>query len=217
MSLDLNEVARFFPLLLIGLKTTIIISAISIAGSVIIGILAGLMRVSGNKFLRFTSIVYIEWIRGTPLMQQLLFIYFGLGMIIDISAMFAGVLGLSIFSGAYIAEIVRAGIESIPKGQTEAALSLGMNYMQTMRYIILPQAIRVVLPPVCSQFIYLIKDSSLVSVLSITELTYMSRKIVGVNMAPFEIYLTVGLMYLFITATLSQLIGKLERRLKTNA
>jgi polar amino acid transport system permease protein len=138
-------------------------------------------------------------------------------MIINISAMFAGVLGLSIFSGAYIAEIVRAGIESIPKGQTEAALSLGMNYMQTMKHIILPQAVRVVLPPICSQFISLIKDSSLVSVISITELTYMSRKIIGANMAAFEIYLTVGLMYLFITVTLSQLIRKLERRLKNNA
>ena len=217
MSFNINEVIRYFPLLLLGLKTTLIISAISIVASVIIGTIAGLMRVYSNRFLYYTSTVYIEWIRGTPLMQQLLFVYFGLGMIINISAMFAGVLGLSIFSGAYIAEIVRAGIESIPKEQAEAALSLGMNYMQTMRYIILPQAIRVVLPPICSQFISLIKDSSLVSVLSITELTYMSKKIVGANMAPFEIYLTVGHMYLFITVALSQLIRKLERRLKNNA
>ena len=217
MSFNINEVIRYFPLLLLGLKTTLIISAISIVASVIIGTIAGLMRVSNNRFLYCTSTVYVEWIRGTPLMQQLLFVYFGLGMIINISAMFAGILGLSIFSGAYIAEIVRAGIESIPKEQAEAALSLGMNYMQTMRHIILPQAIRVVLPPICSQFISLIKDSSLVSVLSITELTYMSRKIVGANMAPFEIYLTVGHMYLFITVTLSQLIRKLERRLKNNA
>jgi len=214
---NINEVYRYLPLLLLGLKTTLIISAISIVCSVIVGTIAGLMRVSSNRLLHYTSTVYIEWVRGTPLMQQLLFIYFGLGMIMDISAMFAGVLGLSIFSGAYIAEIVRAGIESIPKGQTQAAYTLGMNYMQTMRHIILPQAVRVVLPPICSQFISLIKDSSLVSVISITELTYMSRKIVGANMAAFEIYLTVGLMYLFITVTLSQLIRKLERRLKNNA
>lgn len=214
MSFDINQVIRYFPLLLQGLKTTLIISSISIAASVIIGTMVSLMRVSSNRFLYYTSTIYIEWIRGTPLMQQLLFIYFGLGMIIDISAMFAGILGLSLFSGAYIAEIIRAGIESVPKGQTEAASSLGMNYRQTMRYIILPQAIRVILPPICSQFISLIKDSSLVSVLSITELTYLSKKIVGATMSPFEIYLTVGLMYTFITLTLSQLIRKLERKLK---
>jgi polar amino acid transport system permease protein len=217
MSFDISEVTRYFPLLLLGLKSTIIISAVSIVVSIIIGTIAGLMRVSDNRFLYYTSTVYIEWIRGTPLMQQLLFVYFGLGMIVNISAMSAAILGLSIFSGAYIAEIVRAGIESIPKGQTEAALSLGMNYTQTMKHIILPQAIRVVLPPICSQFISLIKDSSLVSVLSITELTYMSKKIVAATMSPFEIYLTVGLMYAFITITLSQLIRKLERRLRNNA
>lgn len=217
MSFDINQVIRYFPLLLLGLKSTLIISVISIVVSVIIGTIAGLMRVSSNRFLCCISTVYIELIRGTPLMQQLLFIYFGLGMIIDISAMFAGILGLSIFSGAYIAEIVRAGIESIPKGQTEAALSLGMNNMQTMSRIILPQAFRVVLPAICSQFISLIKDSSIVSVLSITELTYMSKKIVGTTLAPFEVYLTVGLMYAFITITLSLLIRQLERRLKNNA
>lgn len=217
MFFNINQVTRYFPLLLQGLTTTLIISAISIVISIIIGTIAGLMRVSSNRFLYYSSMFYIEWIRGTPLLQQLLFVYFGLGMLIDISAMTAGILGLSIFSGAYIAETVRAGIESIPKRQTEAALSLGMNNMQAMKHIILPQAIRVVLPPICSQFISLIKDSSLVSVLSITELTYMSKKIVGTTMAPFEIYLTVGLMYAFITITLSQLIRKLERRLKNNA
>jgi polar amino acid transport system permease protein len=217
MVFDINEVMRSFPLLLMGLKTTLIISSISIVVSVMVGTIAGLMRVSKNKFLYYTSTVYIECIRGTPLMQQLLFIYFGIGMIINIPAIAAGIISLSIFVGAYIAEIIRAGIESIPKGQTEAALSLGMNYFQIMRYVILPQAIRVVLPPICSQFITLIKDSSLVSLISITDLTYMSRKIVARNMTAFETYLTVGLMYLVITIGLSRIIRKLERRLKKNA
>src|SRR6056297_1440257 len=121
------------------------------------------------------------------------------------------------FMGAYIAEIIRAGIESVPKGQTEAAQSLGMNYYQIMKHIIYPQAIRTVLPPIVSQFITLIKDSSLLSILAVSELSYVSRKIVTRNMAPFEIYLATGLIYLFLTASLSQVVRILERRLKIGA
>ena len=214
MSFNFSEIIRYFPILLLGLKMTLLISFLSILGSIVIGVIVGLMRVSGKKWMYWVATVYIEWIRGTPLMIQLLFIYFGIGRIINMSALFAGVLSLSVFTGAYVAEIIRAGIESVPKGQTEAAESLAMNYFQIMRYIIMPQAVRVALPPICSQFISLIKDSSLVSILAISELTYISRKIVTRNMAPFEIYLATGMIYLFLTTTLSQLVYRLERRLK---
>lgn len=217
MAFDLNQVIRFFPILMLGLQNTIIISALSTVGSVVIGVIVGLMRISKNKFIYGIASVYVEWVRGTPLLTQLLFIFFGIGSIINLSAWVAGVLGLSLFTGAYVAEIVRAGIQSVPKGQTEAALSLGMNYYQYMRYIIFPQALRVILPPICSQFITLIKDSSLISVIAISDLTYMSRKIVTRNMAALEIYLTVGLMYLVLTTSLSFLVRRLERRLNRYA
>jgi len=214
MEFNFREIIRYFPTLLLGIKMTLFISLVSGVFATIIGIFIALMRISKNKFLHYLAILYIEFIRGTPLMVQLLFMYFGIGLLINMSAMFAGILGLSIFSAAYIAEIIRAGIEAIPKGQIDAANSLAMNYFQIMRYIIMPQAIRITLPPVCSQFITLIKDSSLVSILAISELTYISRKIVTRNMCPFEIYAAVGFIYLFLTTTLSYFIRRLERRLK---
>jgi len=217
MNFHWNEVIKFLPVLLTGLKMTLIVSAISTVGSTIIGVIVAMMRISKSRILNAIARIYIEWIRGTPLMIQLMFIYFGLGYYINFSAMFAGNLGLSMFMGAYIAEIIRAGIESVPKGQTEAAQSLGMNYYQIMKHIIYPQAIRTVLPPIVSQFITLIKDSSLLSILAVSELSYVSRKIVTRNMAPFEIYLATGLIYLFLTASLSQVVRILERRLKIGA
>jgi polar amino acid transport system permease protein len=179
----------------------------------LIGLITGLCRVSGNITLRQLSIFYIEVIRGTPLLVQIFIFYFFLGTVLDISRIVAGISALAIFAGAYVAEIIRAGIQSIPKGQMEAARSLGMNAPQAMIHVILPQAFKRILPPLAGQFISLIKDSSLVSVIAITDLTKSGREVITSTFATFEIWFVVALLYLLLTSVLSQLIAWVERRL----
>lgn len=196
-----------------GLLTTLQLSILSLLFAVPIGLLAGLGRVSTNPAARNLSATYVELIRGTPLLVQIFIFYFFVGTVLSLSRMTAGVAALAIFTGAYIAEIVRAGIESIPKGQMEAARSLGMSYPQAMRHVILPQALRRTLPPMAGQLINLIKDSSLVSVIAITDLTKAGREVVNSTFSPFEVWFTVAAMYLALTAGLSLLIRRLELRL----
>lgn len=212
-------------LLVIGLWITLKISVLATIFGVIIGILSGLMRISDNPALRWTSIVYVELIRGSPLMVQILIWYFVLGTLINdllsaygigqIPALWYGVASLACFAGAYVSEIVRAGIQSIHRGQTEAARSLGMTYAQSMRYIILPQALRRILPPLAGQFISLIKDSSLLGIIAIRELTKAAREAVTATLQPFEVYILLGLLYLVLTFTLSMYVQHLERRMAT--
>lgn len=196
-----------------GLLITLEISLYSIVFAIIIGLLAGLARVSKNPALRKLAVTYVELIRGTPLLVQIFIFYFFIGTVFDLERFTAGVAALSVFSGAYIAEIVRAGIQSIARGQMEAARSLGMNYVQAMRYIILPQALKRTLPPMAGQFITLIKDSSLVSVISITDLTKAGREVVASTFSPFEVWFTVAALYLVLTSALSYLVQRLERRM----
>jgi len=213
-------------LLVIGLWITLKISVMSTIFGVIIGIISGLMRISDNPALRWTSIVYVELIRGSPLMVQILIWYFVLGTLINdllyangfgqIPAFWYGVASLACFAGAYVSEIVRAGIQSIHRGQTEAARSLGMSYAQSMRYIILPQALRRILPPLAGQFISLIKDSSLLGIIAIRELTKAAREAVTATLQPFEVYILLGLLYLVLTFTLSMYVQHLERRMATS-
>jgi len=213
-------------LLVIGLWITLKISVMSTIFGVIIGIISGLMRISDNPALRWTSIVYVELIRGSPLMVQILIWYFVLGTLINdllyaygigqIPAFWYGVASLACFAGAYVSEIVRAGIQSIHRGQTEAARSLGMSYAQCMRYIILPQALRRILPPLAGQFISLIKDSSLLGIIAIRELTKAAREAVTATLQPFEVYILLGLLYLVLTFTLSMYVQHLERRMATS-
>ncbi|MCK4503696.1 MAG: amino acid ABC transporter permease [Desulfuromonadales bacterium] len=196
-----------------GLWTTIWISAVASVIGLIIGVVTGLCRVSKNLTLRHLSITYIEIIRGTPLLVQLFIFYFFLGTVLDISRIASGIGALALFAGAYVAEIIRAGIQSIPKGQMEAARSLGMNVPQAMVYIILPQAFKRTLPPLAGQFISLIKDSSLVSVIAITDLTKSGREIITSTFATFEIWFVVAFLYLILTFSLSQIVAWVERRL----
>jgi polar amino acid transport system permease protein len=213
-------------LLVIGLWITLQISVMATVFGVIIGIISGLMRISDNPALKWTAIVYVELIRGSPLMVQILIWYFVLGTLINdllaaygigqIPAFWYGVASLACFAGAYVSEIVRAGIQSIHKGQTEAARSLGMSYAQSMRYIILPQALRRILPPLAGQFISLIKDSSLLGIIAIRELTKAAREAVTATLQPFEVYILLGLLYLVLTFTLSMYVQHLERRMATN-
>jgi polar amino acid transport system permease protein len=196
-----------------GLWTTIWLSAAASILALPIGLLTGLARISKNYTLQKLASIYIEIIRGTPLLVQIFIAYFFIGTVFHLSRNAAGIGALAIFAGAYVAEIVRAGIQSIPKGQTEAARSLGMNKFQNMVYIVLPQAFKRILPPLSGQFISLIKDSSLVSVIAITDLTKSGREIITSTFAPFEIWLTVAAMYLIVTSILSQLAFYMERRL----
>jgi len=209
-------------LLVIGLWITLKVSVMATVLGVLIGIIGGLMRISSNPALKWASITYIEVIRGSPLMVQILIWYFVLGTVIDnlladfglgrIPAFWYGVASLACFAGAYVAEIVRAGIQSIHRGQTEAARSLGMTYAQSMRYIILPQALRRILPPLAGQFISLIKDSSLLGMIAIRELTKAAREAVTASLQPFELYILCAVLYLVLTFTLSMAVQYLERR-----
>ncbi len=195
-----------------GLWTTLWISAISSIVALFLGLFTGLARISNNYTLRSLAGIYIEIIRGTPLLVQIFIAYFFIGTVFDLSRNVAGIGALSLFAGAYVAEIVRAGIQAIPKGQMEAARSLGMTVPQSMIDVILPQAFKKILPPLSGQFISLIKDSSLVSVIAITDLTKSGREIITSTFATFEVWLVVAAMYLIITSVLSQLVYYMERR-----
>lgn len=204
-----------FAFLLQGAKLTLQVSFFGVLAGLIIGSFMGLFRISDNIILKTVSGVYVEVIRGTPLLVQIIFLYFGLYEIgIRLPALTAGVIALSINSGAYIAEIVRAGIQSIDKGQMEAARSLGMSYIQAMRFIILPQAFRRIIPPLVNEFIILIKDSSLLSVIGIVELTRVGQLVRAKTFNTFFILTAVAAMYFVMTFTLSKLLGYIERRWK---
>ncbi len=202
---------RLGPLML-GLWTTLWLSAVSSVFALFLGLITGLARISENFTARGLAMLYVECIRGTPLLVQIFIAYFFLGTVFDLSRNVCGIGALALFAGAYVAEIVRAGIQAIPKGQMEASRSLGMTALQTMKDIILPQAFKKILPPLSGQFISLIKDSSLVSVIAITDLTKSGREIITSTFATFEVWLVVAAMYLLVTSILSQIVFYMERR-----
>ena len=199
-----------------GLLMTIKLSVISLFFAIILGLFAALMRISQNPLTRNFSFLYVEIIRGTPLLVQIFIVYFFLGTIFDLDRFTSGITALSIFTGAYIAEIIRSGIQSIPPGQMEAARSLGMNYPKAMTYVILPQAFKRTLPPMAGQLINLVKDSSLVSVISITDLTKAGREVVAGSFATFEVWFAVAALYLVLTSTLSFGVQRIEKRLSNS-
>lgn len=209
-------------ILLQGLWLTLKVSLIAIVFGVLIGLFGGIARISKNPALKWLAITYIELIRGSPLLVQIFIWYFVLGTLINtllarsglyqLSAMWFGVAALACFAGAYVAEIVRAGIQSIHRGQTEAARSLGMTYAQCMIHVILPQATRRILPPLAGQFISLIKDSSLLGIIAIRELTKATREVVTTSLQPFELWFVCAILYLILTFALSMFVQYLERR-----
>lgn len=199
--------------LLWGLWTTLWISVVSGALGLFVGLFAGLCRLSKNPTLHDLSTLYVELVRGTPLLVQIFIFYFFIGTVLNLSREFAGVAALALFTGAYVAEIVRAGVQSIARGQDEAARSLGLSAPQAMRHVILPQAFKRVLPPLAGQFISLVKDTSLVSVIAITELTKSGREAITTSFSTFEIWFCVAALYLVINLPLSHLASRLERRL----
>jgi len=197
-----------------GLLITIRITAISLVLAFIFGLTSALMRLSRSVLARIISRGYLEVIRNTPLLVQLFFIYFVLSPILNLSGMTSAVLALSLFEGAYASEIFRAGIVSIHREQWEAAFSIGLNTYQTYRLIILPQALRRILPPLASQAVSLIKDSALVSTIAIYDLTMRGQTIIAETFLVFEIWFTVAAIYLTLTLFLSAAVFYMEKRLK---
>ncbi|MEA3468410.1 MAG: amino acid ABC transporter permease [Thermodesulfobacteriota bacterium] len=201
--------------LLRGLGVTMQISAISLFFAFSIGLLTALLRLSTSLPGRVVSRVYLELSRNTPLLIQLFFIYFVMGPILGLDRFWAAVLSLSLFEGAYASEIFRSGIISVEKGQWEASHSLGLSYKHAYRFIVLPQAVRRIMPPLASQAISLIKDSALVSTIAVYDLTMEAQALISETFLTFELWFTVAAMYLVITITLSFFVSYLEKRMPT--
>lgn len=200
--------------LLQGLFVTFQITALSLVLALVFGLAAALMRLSGSPVARLTARTYLELIRNTPLLVQLFFIYFVLSPVFEISAFASAVWALSLFEGAYASEIFRAGILAIHRNQWEAAYSLGLGAWRTYRLIILPQAVRQILPPLTSQVVSLVKDSALVSTIAIHDLTMEGQIIVSRTFLAFEIWFAVAGLYLAVTFLLSFLVNRLDKRLR---
>lgn len=217
-----------------GTLITIAITLIAVGLGSVIGLFAGLARMSKKKWLSFLAVCYIDFFRGTPLLVQVFMIYFGLPQILmalqafsleqfnyvlnfdpHIEPWTAAIISTSLNCGAYIAEIFRAGVQSIEKGQMEAARSLGMTYSQAMRFVILPQAFRRIVPPMGNEFIAMLKDSALLSVIGFVELARTGQSIISTTYKPFQIWSFVAIIYLVMTLAFSRFIDYLERRLKT--
>lgn len=203
--------------LLDGLLVTFEISGLSLILCFSFGLVAALLRLSHSTLGRLLARLYVELIRNTPLLVQIFFIYFVLGPVLGITRFSSAVLALSLFEGAYAAEIFRAGIVSIPRGQWEAARSLGLGTFICYRTVILPQAVRHVLPPLTSQAISLVKDSALVSTIAIYDLTMQGQAIIAETFLTFEVWFTVAAIYLIITLVLSILINIMENRLRVTS
>ncbi|NLI70128.1 MAG: amino acid ABC transporter permease [Firmicutes bacterium] len=209
----MNIIQDNFHFLLQGAGITLKVSILAASFGLVIGSIMSLFRISNNFLLKAISGIYVEVIRGTPLLIQVLYLYFGLYQVgIRLPPLTAGIVALSINSGAYVTEIIRSGIQSIDKGQMEASRSLGMNYLLTMRHVILPQAFRRIIPPMVNELIALIKDSSLLSVIGIVELARVGQLVRAKTYDTFYIMTAVAITYFIMTFSLSNLLGYIERR-----
>ena len=212
-----------------GIGITVLITVVSFILMLFVGMLGGLGRISTNKFIHLVTTLYVELVRGIPLLVQLIWWYFAFPVIIkqigvwthigflenyQANAIVLAIFGFVFCYGAYMSEIFRAGIQSIPKGQMEAARSLGMSYFQSMRHVVLPQAIRVILPPVGNEFIALLKDSSLVSAVALADLTRRGREFMAANFDPLQVWTMIALLYLVMTLFSARIVNYIERRTK---
>lgn len=205
-----RDIIKFLP---DGILNTFIVTSLSILFAVVIGFFAGLGRISRIPIINGITNIYVEIIRGIPLLVQLFYIYYALGNFFQVPRLAAAVIAMAICYGAYIGEIFRAGIASISKGQMEAALALGLSRGQAIRKIIIPQTIKVILPPLGNEFIALLKDSSLVSILAVADLFRRGKEFASTSFQFFETYTIVALIYLILTLFLSRLVGIMEARL----
>ena len=213
--MDFSRLNGYYGLILEGAKVTILISLVALVFGFILGLIICLMKMSKFKILKWPASAYVQILRGTPLFVQIFIIYFGLPQF-GISFPDIGFISsdfISINSSAYVAEIFRSGIQSVDKGQMEASRSLGLGYVDTMKYVIVPQAIKNVLPALGNEFITLVKESSIISVIGVQELMFRAGIVRTSIMKAFEPYIAAAIMYLIITTVLSWLVGLLEKKL----
>ncbi|GGF94710.1 amino acid ABC transporter permease [Paenibacillus aceti] len=201
-----------------GVQYTLLLAAIGVICGFILGLLIALVRMSPWKMVRFLGNAWVEFLRGTPMMVQLLIIHYGFSQLfgVNFTPIQSGAITLSINSSAYLAEIFRAGIQGVDRGQGEAARSLGMTQGMSLRFIIIPQAIKSVLPAIGNEFITIIKESSIVSIIGVTELIFQSGSVVGITYNGMTPYLIVAVIYFILTFTLSRILGVFERKLKAS-
>ncbi len=211
-----NNYRDFFFFMPDGLAVTFQITIYSIGVALVLGVITGLCRISKIRIVNFTASVYVEVVRGIPLLVQLFYIYYAIGHLVTVPPMVTAVSAISFCYGAYMGEVVRSGIEAIDRGQREAAMSLGFTPFQTMIYVILPQAIRTILPPIGNEFIAMLKDSSMVSIVAVPDIMRRAREFASTSFAYFEAYTTVTLVYLFMTLLLSKLVSISETRMGKN-
>lgn len=225
--MDFSFLPKYYKFYLYGARTTLLLAVFTVFIGVVIGVFFALMKISKRRGLRFIAATYIEFIRGTPLMVQLFIIYYGLPQIgirfpsfnfmgSDFADIMPCIITLSINSGAYVAEIIRAGIQAIDKGQMEAARSLGLTHAMAMQHVILPQAFKNILPALGNEFIVVIKESSIVSLIGIAELMYNTDTIRGNTFNAVAPLLVAALMYFVMTFTLSKFLGVAERRMRAS-
>lgn len=196
-----------------GVVVTFKITVMSICCAVPLGLLTGLGRISDNRLINLVASTYVEVIRGIPLLVQIFYIYYAMSRFVQVSGITSAVVAISFCYGAYMGEVFRAGITAINKGQSEAARSLGFNRYQTMRHVVLPQAMRTILPPVGNECIAMLKDTSLVSIMAVPDIMQRARSFVGTTYLYFETYTMVALLYLIITLVLSKAVSIMESRL----
>ena len=214
LTIDWDIIVKSIPLLAEGIVVTLQVSAIAAVLGLLLGVICGLGALSRSRPVRWIVTAYVDFIRGTPLLIQIFLVFFALPMVgIRFDEFWAGVIALSLNAAAFVAEVVRGGVGSIEKGQTEAAKAVGMRHSQILVFILLPQAYRQMVPPLTNELISLVKNSSLLSVISVYELTRAGQAIISVHFVPFEIYTLLALYYYALIKALSWLSTQLERRL----
>ncbi|MGM0881592.1 MAG: amino acid ABC transporter permease [Bacillota bacterium] len=211
---DFSILTEYFDVYMEGFINTIYSSVIALIGSFALGTLIAIFRISSIKALRWAGTVYVEFIRNIPLLLVVFVFFYGLPSLgITLSGFACGTIGLTVYTASFIAEAIRAGIMSVPKGQTEAAQSSGLTYVQTMRHVVLPQALKIVIPPLSNQFINLVKNTSVLGVIAGLDLMYFGDQVASKTYATFDTYIFVALFYLVMTLPLSYMALHLERRL----
>ncbi|HCY1669365.1 TPA: ABC transporter permease subunit [Staphylococcus aureus] len=218
MNDDSGFISKYGSFFLKGIKITILISLIGVALGSILGAFVALMKLSKIKIISWIASIYIEILRGTPMLVQVFIVFFGItaALGLDISALVCGTIALVINSSAYIAEIIRAGINAVDKGQMEAARSLGLNYRQTMKSVIMPQAIKNILPALGNEFVTLIKESSIVSTIGVGEIMFNAQVVQGISFDPFTPLLVAAALYLVLTFVLTRIMNMIEGRLNAS-
>ncbi|MCE9663491.1 glutamine ABC transporter permease GlnP [Halomonas sp. M5N1S17] len=216
MNTDWSVIATFMPQLLNGAKMTLFITLVGLSGGMVVGAIAGLMRTYGNWLLNYTAMIYIEVIRGTPIVVQVMFLYFALPVLasIRIDPLTAAMIAIIVNAGAYIAEIVRGSLQSISRGLAEAGLALGLPRWKVLVHIVGPLAFRRLIPPLGNQFIISLKDTSLFIVIGVSELTRTGQEIMAANFRAVEIWSAIAVMYLIMTGSLTLMLRYIERRMK---